>query len=746
LRNRVKTGTYTKKSHTISESNNTSRLEHLKRHNFVTKTATGWAETETAKAFRRERPKKEAAQRTVDESLAPARNKKFLLNFFCQNSLSFLAIDTESGRDLQLGLGIRPPMTRATLKREIQRLVDESEKAWLRSLKGKFVTITVDIGTVLHRSVVFVVHARGHAPCVFRIFTDNEIVALATADRSGASPAATTDAEDDREEAAFENAPAREDDANNNVYRKRAAELTIANLNVANAAVVRELVTHDIFPIATTNDNGGNMVGMADRGGTFAHKCSCHGLQLVVNLALGKTDVGGVPCLVDALAIALGWIKKLNDDQTATVHIDEPVPTRWKCDYNALARVVQLHKKAADKLVTQIGHTDLLSALPIATIKQAIECLEPFKTATLLCESDDASMFSVIDALNAIGYGVSPALCFEGARPPPALLAAMLTKIRDRILSPPLVIVAYFSPGIGARAVGSDLYALVGEAVSHWLTKTHVAQRLFAFISRDSRATPIDASQMNDMINHFCLVWQHQQQGDEVKTSDVQAELTSIEADERFAPLGRILSAIADTTGSEAKCERVFSELKVVTPKERSAMLPRTQSLVLRAKTYRAATAADTTKRGEREADRKLPAAERAHNLTGRRARNVLPTLIAIVRAAGEKLAAIKANTAAPGKKPTTVNAKCTGAGCKRLSRRAETVDDFKVTCVVCRQWKCNGCVDNDRLFFGSPLLHQYKCENCAKYPRENWWDIGSDSDEDNDNDDGDGYDEESIF
>ena len=771
----------------ISASRNTSRHSHLITHAFIETVASVKRFSQAGQAFLKQHPKRLQQQQTLSQAMAPAINRMLFVEFFIECSLPFRCIELPSGKKMQVALGLtRDQLNRHSMRQAMLEYVKLNEALWLTTLKGKSVTLTIDIGTVFHRYVCFVVHCAGRVAVVYRLYSDTEVVDQAIAAEFGnnntaaAAPPAVANDVDEDEHLLYENAA--EADPMQNIYRKRRNELTIDNLAVVTTNVMNELSDNGVFVVAITTDNGSNLTGAADRCGAFSHRCACHGMQLVIKIA-----IAGLPLLAQTLDTVLAWVKVLAIDTTSSRRIALPVVTRWLCDLNMLEEVLKLHLDCRSRQEIAVGSTQLLPQITTLQIEQCVTLLTPFQIATRLCEGDDANLLQVIDALCIVGFGVSDDLCLGGSHPTRNLLQDMHLKIRDRMLTPALVIIAYFSPRVRVQQVGNDEFREVAETVLKWITTTQVADRMMKHINSRFPNASLTCAKMAALFSAHQLQWPAHSPNKnctELTTSDIAAEFNHMSTHTAFWQLGRFLEMVLQIAASEASVERSFSRLKIVAPKRRYSMLPSTTSALLRASGFvkseelrklqaqtrqqqalqpqqqqqqqqvRTAAAVEVAAPIQQQQQQQQVRAEVAAPIQQQRHRDVLPTLTAIVKYAGEKLLELKqaANAAAAAgdvggrrRKKEHVNAKCgcikpNNLGtCKRSFRRADTVQDFKIICKQCKQWKCSVCVNNDRLYLGSGTLANYVCGKCSAYPRETWWDVGADEEEEEEDDDDEG-------
>jgi hypothetical protein len=219
----------------------------------------------------------------------------------------------------------------------------------------------------------------------------------------------------------------------------------------------------------------------------------------------------------------------------------------------------------------------------------------------------------------------------------------MTTKIRDRVLSPPLVITALFGPATNARTPG---YGPVRAAVLVWLTKSQAAQRLLRKVDQQC-----SEKALLEQIALFETRFEHALFAGEVSAAAFAKHFDAIESasfcNGQCKTLAAMLRHIASITASEASAERAFSRLSLTVPKRRRSLLPQSASMALRANVYSAAAAATDARTTTRTRPaHAAPAAAAAADAAP--AFDLRPTIDAIIALAWQKLEAIAQLTGRP--------------------------------------------------------------------------------------------------
>jgi hypothetical protein len=237
--------------------------------------------------------------------------------------------------------------------------------------------------------------------------------------------------------------------------------------------------------------------------------------------------------------------------------IREPQDTRWNSKLHFLQDIYAI--QLLDDLPAAVVR---LRAHPVQTkIRAAIDKLTPFETATRMVESDNSDLIDSIAALSVVLTAHGSGLYDEG------VWAVACEAFRANYLSPPLVIVAVFTPVLD---VSSADFIAVMDRTMQWFDSSACTNWCaeHTFTAADLRREADDYfAERKDRPSQ----WSRKHWVEHIGAIQL-----------RHRKLALFLEVVASFTASEASCERLFSYLKKTLTAERKSMLPDNAEAVLK--------------------------------------------------------------------------------------------------------------------------------------------------------------------
>jgi hypothetical protein len=501
-----------------------------------------------------------------------------------------------------------------------------------RPLAERIGHLCADSATVQgRRYVVWVLHLPGDAPTIAAAWTDHECEQHTKDAVRGEDDAADNDSDEDVRAAA--GADDEEEDNTNNARLTKKHErvkLTSALLQTATRKVIDELATRGVLVLSVTTDNGSNFVGMADRVGTWAVRCMCHGMQLLARIVMKMDpEVASVfrmlRCFVD---VAKRQKHGAHGDMVRRF-VKEWCDTRWNSELLALevfaaalheARTNGAHRNfvqlvaseaEAERLILQKKKEKknmsakerkeadereralndvarLLSGYTERHVAAAIERMRPFKIATLIAERHDADMVSWLEAIATSGVAeMSKKIGIDHA-----VEQAIVDKFDQRILCPAGVVAAFFAPGwtmgdlvpqnrADRNAAINKMAPALKGLIARWLSPSN---RCFAALCKHLQ---LSAAYVHQQLLTF-MATQRATHTDAVTRAAYQASLTAMEV--HFPQLVPVVRAIIGCAASEASAERVFSRFGRVLNSSRRRLSDASSTAQVRLALYNDAT------------------------------------------------------------------------------------------------------------------------------------------------------------
>ena len=448
-------------------------------------------------------------------------------------------------------------------------------------LQRRVGTLAVDSGTVYGRWVAFMLHLPGMPPVVVDMVLDVDVAkrakdyeAAVVRRRAQAAAAALPGAA--AAAAAAAAPPAADDDGDaGGVLEERAAlvgRLTSPNLQWCTGSIVAGLRVHGVFVICVTTDNAANMTSMADRVTAFAGRCFVHGLQLLVRIMFeNDATLSGAWTMCVNYIDAVG---KFTGDFETKKKLERSfarfVPTRWDSQIKTMQTVndmltapegsekhALLQRLLAGQPPAPAGQRAYARPHRVGQIADAIRDLDPWFKATYHCASNAVDMISAFEGLRMIGI-LAP--LFEQNRR--HYFAPLVDKFRERMLSVPFVLTAYFSPfklaDIAGEGAAQDAQ-LLSVTVKRWLA-TETVRELCSFlrVPNATIAQEFDAIERQAKPPFQCT---------RVGCGQYLDWLS------REAPsLGAVVKCVVGCAPSEASAERAFRRLKLLRTSDRKSL------------------------------------------------------------------------------------------------------------------------------------------------------------------------------
>eukprot|EP00742_Colponemidia_sp_Colp-10_P015381 GILJ01017545.1.p1 GENE.GILJ01017545.1~~GILJ01017545.1.p1 ORF type:complete len:512 (+),score=47.27 GILJ01017545.1:319-1854(+) len=330
-------------------------------------------------------------------------------------------------------------------------------------------------------------------------------------------------------------------------------------------------------------------------GSIFQIRCACHVLQLMVKAILSEPVQGDgkANVLREGWSQLQSFIKVCQDPSSPILLRALKFPQLQETRWSSMFDLVEFAKKNVlennDVLIAALSNSNLNSTkkneglLPrsaITNIQSLHEYLSQFREATLICESNSATMTSVLVALSCIQWKELYEIVGGGD----SRVAKLLDDHFDKLSCPALVIVAFFTPIYKLSYVNNDKAKLTYllTVIAGWLNKMVVRQMADGL---KIKATDI----VSEFILYQGLDLPPQGNPSERSLNEWLAKMTlGSNSSTSMKNLALIIKAIDGFCPSEAEVERIFRRTKLTVPTTRLSMNKETVQAMVKINVLRA--------------------------------------------------------------------------------------------------------------------------------------------------------------
>lgn len=404
-----------------------------------------------------------------------------------------------------------------------------------------------------------------------------------------------------------------------------------------------------ILVSSITTDNCAAFCGAVEElpFGTLNGRCACHGIQLIIKLfSLYHPTVVTAIEIADEWIIAAKAAYGEYKVFKPPLSLKRFVSSRWNSRVGVFESVIAAHKRltswgSVKKLDGRTATLTPLSSDAQAIMERANFILQRLVEGIRAVEYDNANQLHVLHALSKIGFlendydlnndeerkihekikrmmyaRILPArtegipeekkaeekkrFSEENARVNKLFeiesgiyfwkgrLALLIdAKVHDRIISPSLVITAWFSGAVDlAKLDGAKMVDMI-ERIKFWLTSTRFAERIVLFLAKHHNNTSFTTQLLGLQFESFCADGGQPNNVGNLTEENFQNVIDWMKENNHFL-LGRFIQIVKNTLASEASAERGFSR---VAPHTRSSLAARTVAMHARYGSLRAATA-----------------------------------------------------------------------------------------------------------------------------------------------------------
>ena len=657
---------------------------------------------------------------------------EMIIDVIAENKLSFNQIQSASWRRLIRKVAPELKANRRSIRDKMSKRCDDLLDAYLKDQSGKFVHISADGGTKIHRYVIIVLHSAEKNPIIFDLLDERHLT-------TGYNNNTNTpdDDDDDRDEPIP-------------VPLRHTSENLAACFNrICNFLYERKICVGSI-----TTDNCAAFVGAVERVqfGVIPGRCVCHGLCLLVKLLCQHH-----PGVADVIELADEFYKDVvANNLVKALKIERFIDSRWSSRYNNINSIYKCHvenphvmteHKMADKIFKTKDRQSFEKTLPI---------LKYFLKAIRIAEADNANQIHSLHALSVClfhktDYGLETWTHLRSVDKEAVEEVAALfdRKVQDRLLSAPLVITAYVSCAwdFGSLAEISQInFSALREKMEFWLSKSAFVKRIVAFHVHCHPGAGYSIAMLTEQFKHFndadksALIEHNTKMLTEQTFNNVLDFMTQND----WHLLRHVVTVIKDTPSSEASSERGFSAVDRTVPPPRSSLKPATVAMQtkyasLRSVVDSASIALNEQKEKKRAEDndaelfkdfRPAPR-KKARDIGEDEAENVAKTASAVIDLAIEKAHQNKRSFNAKRVEPNKYCAGKPGGGGKTSCNgfRLDTAGSFLVLCPgTCGTGgagatRCNHCWGFPAAAEAEYDRSKFKCQACRAFDYDDWFD-----------------------
>ena len=378
-------------------------------------------------------------------------------------------------------------------------------------------------------------------------------------------------------------------------------------------------------------------------------------------------------------------------------------------------------------------------------MREGLKVLENYLAAIRHAEYDDANQLHSLLALTKVKFHEE-----NYGRLPDAVAKKIDQKIQDRILSPALVITAWFSCS-WERAdlnveVRNDLPNLK-ERVHLWMTRSKFVARVVQFLAKKKNDQQTYCmSTLVDNLTQFDELEKTQLKEDNGRSLTIAKfdNVLNFMRNNNLKALADVVEIIKDTPSSEASAERGFSTLDRFLPKKRFKLHPQTAAMHVRYATFHRSL--QEIEKREGDLFQELDAT--AHRLKTIEISNSLPenvdddddllaldeekpktdaqcvaeAVVSVIDLALEKATKIKNFQTTAVKK---IAKKCSKVGCDATANATDELCYLIVCTGKCGETKCNDCWGigtGHGAWVAQKKQERWMCASCKNSYEDNWF------------------------
>ena len=519
---------------------------------------------------------KEAVQQ-MDAFCYQASRLRLALDFVAATKLAFASIERPEVKSF-FAAAKAPEMNRRSLRKKMFDRVDTLMHEVFTKLNGQFIHLTSDAGTKIRRYLLVVVHSPLCKPIILDVRDEKHLIG------------GYSFAENDNEQY-------RDDNNNNNNNNNNSPQVLVqhsaANLSQAFDNITNHLLEkYNVCVASMVTDNCAAFSGAVEQANGLLHgRCTCHGINLIIRMLSSFYAPWK-----EATTIALDFIKNATEKKImGPAKLNRFIDTRWSSLFDVIHSVIEAHLKP-DRMavITQAGLQPLPIRGTVSKLEKVRDQLDNYMKAIRIAECDDANQLDVLLALGKMGftekdYGLEKQhfKVKEGGDVLFDIGGKMDSKIEDRIITPALVIVSYFSYSWNADDLDEEDLEELRKQIKFWLTKTGWSRRIINFLQKQHASG-------NQATRYSVSLLEVELEGLDVKeTSHLSATnqyslnednwgkvIEWMEKDLGFVVLPALLKVIKNVPASEASSERGFSIIDRIVTNLRHSLAPETVSML----------------------------------------------------------------------------------------------------------------------------------------------------------------------
>ena len=429
---------------------------------------------------------------------------------------------------------------------------------YFKSLNQKFVHLSVDAGAKIRRYLIVIVHSSTMKPAILDLRDESHLVSGYSKDENN-----NDDYNDEYDDE-------RDDERGINLRH------TIENLGLAFDQIASWLYDkYNVCVGSIVTDNCSAFTGAVESStfGVVNARCMCHGINLLIKLLSSKYSP-----FREAFELANKFYKVVYLKSIADAH--------------TLREFDAVRARSGDIM---------LPARDIKKIETTYKKLKNYVAGIRIAEADDANQIHSLLALATFGfYEENYGLVFS-KRADEKVGRLMDFKIQDRILSPALIITAFFSCAwkrTTLELASAEKIHVLQNQITRWLTRTNWCSRIVAFLHRNN---PSEGFTLKKLENEF-------ERFNNIPLQDIEAingnslteekfnNVLQLMKDNELTLLPRVISVIKDSPASEASAERGFSATDRNVPPPRSLLASETVAMGLRYSSFYAALESNKNK------------------------------------------------------------------------------------------------------------------------------------------------------